>query len=424
LKLLSKSSSRRVISWALYDWANSAFATTVMAGFFPAFFKTYWSADTPVSTSTYQLGTANALASLALALAAPFLGALADTSRSTKKFLLAFASLGISMTAALYFVSRGSWMLAAFCYILATVGFSGSTIFYDALLIHVSPKNKVDLVSALGYGFGYLGGGILFSLNIAMVLSPATFGIQTPEAAFRISFVLVAAWWALFSLPLIFFVPQPGVTPHRPEQRVTGQSFTELRHTLRDLRTMREPLLFLVAYFLYIDGVDTVIRMAVDYGMSIGFPRQAVLTALLITQFVGFPASILFGKLGSWIGARQGILFGLGVYLAVLGWSFFMDQVRDFYVLAVVIGLVQGGVQSLSRSFYTRLIPSDKSAQFFGFYNMWGKFGAIIGPALMGWTSLVTNNPRASILAVAVLFIGGAVLLSCVKSPEAVKNQE
>lgn len=404
---------RRAWSWALYDWANSAFATTVMAGFFPVFFKQYWSEGVNPTVSTLRLGIANSAASVVMALLAPALGALADRGGSRKRFLLFFTALGVSSTALLPLVDAGLWQAAAALYLLASLGFAGGMIFYDALLVGAAEKKRFDFVSALGYSLGYLGGGVLFALNIAMVTRPDLFGLSGASAAVQASFVTVALWWAVFSVPLFLLLPEPPATAAAPGKG----ALTDLADTLRHLTRHREAFLFLIAYWLYIDGVDTVIRMAVDYGLSIGFPAQSLMTALLITQFVGFPAAILFGKFGERVGPKRGIYAGLLVYVGVVVWGYFMDSAADFYLLAVTVGLVQGGVQALSRSYYARLIPADRSAQFFGFYNMLGKFAAVAGPLLVGWTGVVTGSPRAGILSILVLFAGGAAVLHFVPSP-------
>jgi MFS transporter, UMF1 family len=409
---------KKVISWSLYDWANSAFATTVMAGFFPVFFKEYWSSGTDPSVSTFQLGAANSLASIIVAAAAPFLGAIADKGSSKKKFLIFFASMGIVMTGSLYFVARGDWQTAVALYVIATVGFSGSNIFYDALIVGTAPEEKMDFVSALGFSLGYLGGGLLFALNIAMTLYPSTFGLTGVSEAVRVSFASVAVWWGLFSIPLILFVKEPRKDPGLAGWTAVKAGSRQLASTFREIRGLRVVLLFLVGYWLYIDGVDTIIRMAVDYGLSLGFTSKSLLLALLITQFVGFPAAIAFGWLGGKLGAKPSILIGICVYLGVTVYGFFMKSEVEFYVLATVIGLVQGGVQSLSRSLYTRLIPQDKAAEFFGFYNMLGKFAAVIGPFLMGWVSVISGNPRYSIFSVSALFLCGAIILCLVDEKE------
>lgn len=404
-------SRRAIYAWAFYDWANSAFATTVMAGFFPLFFKEYWNSGVADTVSTFRLGMANSAASLVVVLCAPLLGAIADHLDRRKGFLLLFAALGVVMTGALHFVAAGDWQLAALCYGLAILGFSGGNLFYDALLLGVARPAQLDRVSALGFALGYLGGGLLFAFNVLMVLHPDWFGLPDKATAVRVSFLSVALWWAVFSVPLFVRVHEARAAERVRARAAIARGFGQLRRTLREIGRLPHTFLFLVAYWLYIDGVDTIVRMAVDYGMSLGFPSNSLIVALLITQFVGFPAAIAFGRLGDRIGARAGILVALAVYMAVTAWGAFMSAVWEFYLLAVVIGLVQGGVQSLSRSLYARLIPPGRSAEFFGFYNMLGKFAAVLGPALMGWVGVLSGSPRIGILSVLALFVVGAVLL-------------
>ena len=410
---------RAVFGWAMYDWANSAFATTVMAGFFPIFFKQFWSVGADTTLSTARLGLANSIAGIVVALCAPVLGAIADRGGSKKKFLLFFAFMGMVMTLALYMVSKGNWPTAVLLYVFATVGFSGGNIFYDALITGVSPEKKLDSVSALGFSLGYLGGGILFALNVWMTLSPATFGFSGPGEAVRFAFLTVGVWWAVFSLPLILFVREPAVADERPQTGAVRAGLGQLRGTFQEIRHLKTIFLFLLAYWLYIDGVNTVIRMAVDYGISIGFKSNDLIVALLITQFVGFPSAMAFGFLGSRLGARRAIFLAIAVYLFVSIWAAFMTSSREFYVLAVVVGMVQGGIQALSRSFYAKIIPTDRSAEYFGFYNMVGKFAAVLGPVLIGGVGLLAKHAgygsntasRISITSVSLFFIIGGILL-------------
>lgn len=409
---------KKVISWALYDWANSAFATTVMAGFFPVFFKEYWNVGVEATTSTFRLGLANSIASLIVVAMAPLLGAIGDQGGVRKKFLFFFAAMGIVMTGSLFFVARGAWHLAVLIYIVGIIGFSGGNVFYDSLLISVAPSGKEDMVSALGFGLGYLGGGLLFACNVLMTLKPAWFGLTDVGTAVRISFLSVAIWWAIFSLPVMIWVKEPPAPRKTSGWKMINSGLLQLKTTFAEIRTLRIVLFFLIAYWLYIDGVDTIVRMAVDYGMSLGFPADSLIVALLIVQFVGFPAAILFGKLGEKLGTKTSILLGIGVYLGVTVWGRFMDSPGEFYGLAVAIGLVQGGVQSLSRAFYSRIIPATRAAEFFGFYNMLGKFAAVIGPVLMGLVGVLTGNPRHSILSIAVLFLGGGIILYFVDEKE------
>lgn len=409
---------KKVISWSMYDWANSAFATTVMAGFFPVFFKQFWSAGTDVSVSSFQLGAANSLAGIIVAVLSPALGAIADKGSAKKRFLFYFSALGIVMTGALFFIARGQWEMAAALFVLAMVGFSGGNIFYDSLIVNVAEEEKMDFVSALGFALGYLGGGLLFALNIFMTLNPQTFGLATASDGVRASFVSVALWWGVFSIPLFMFVDEPKGERQPAGWMAVRGGFHQLRATFREIRELKVVLLFLVGYWFYIDGLNTIISMAVDYGLSLGFESKSLLLALLITQFVGFPAAIAFGRIGEKLGAKTGIFIGLAVYLGVTVYSYYMQSEKEFYVLAAVIGLVQGGVQSLSRSLYARIIPKNKAAEFFGFYNMLGKFATVIGPFLMGLTSVLTRNPRFSIFSISFLFIVGGILLYFVNESE------
>jgi UMF1 family MFS transporter len=420
---------KAVWGWALYDWANSAFATTVMAGFFPVFFKQYWSAGVDANLSTARLGLGNAAAGLLVALSAPILGAMADRSAARKRFLARFAYLGVLATAALFVVGQGQWALALGVYAIGVIGFSGANIFYDALLPMVASEADVDVVSGFGYAMGYLGGGLLFLLNVLMVVMPHAFGIGDAAQAVRIGFLSVALWWGCFSLFILVWVPKDPPAA-LPAGAVWSAGVAQLRHTFGRLRHMKTVLLFLCAYWLYIDGVDTIIRMAVDYGMSLGFATNDLLMALLVTQFVGFPAALAFGRLGQRLGPRNGIYIAIGVYVAATVWGVSMTHKAEFYGLAIMIGLVQGGIQALSRSYYTRLIPADKSAEFFGFYNMLGKFAAIVGPLLVGATGLLVRQllmpasptaedllrvgtlaSRWSMASVLILFAAGALLL-------------
>jgi len=409
---------KQIYSWSMYDWANSAYATTVMAGFFPIFFKQYWSAGADVTDSTFHLGLANSLASLVIAALAPLLGAVADRAGARKKFLLIFGLLGVVMTGSLYFVQRGDWVAATALYVLASVGFLGGNIFYDALLVNVARRDQRDRVSSLGYALGYLGGGLLFAVNVWMTLQPQRFGLADAAEAVRLSFVCVALWWAVFALPLLIFVNEPRDNELHFGLAAISQGLRQFRQTFHEIRQLRLVWLFLIGYWLYIDGVDTIIVMAVDYGMSLGFDSNSLIIALLITQFVGFPAALVFGRLGERMGSKISILLAIAVYVGVTLWAYQMSSVSEFYALAVTVGLVQGGIQALSRSMYSRLIPQDKSAEFFGFYNMLGKFAAVLGPLLMGWVGVISGSPRVAILSLIVLFAAGAALLWLVKEQQ------
>jgi UMF1 family MFS transporter len=406
---------RPVIGWALYDWANSAFATTVMAGFFPVFFKQYWSAGTEAAVSTFRLGLTNGIGSLLIALLAPLLGAMADRGGVRLRMLAFFTVLGAAMTASLYWVGQGEWMAAALVYALAGFGFAGGVTFNDSLLVDVAERREYDLVSAFGFAAGYLGGGLMLLLNVAMVTNPGRFGIADAGQAVRIAFPMVAAWWLLFSVPALLWVrEQKPVTP-LGLLAAARAGWRELGATMREIRRYRTLAWFLLAYWMYIDGVNTIIKMAVDFGLSLGFPQQSLIAALLIVQFVGFPAALAFGWLGKRIGARNGIFIGIAVYAVATVAAYGMSEIRHFYLLAATIGLVQGGIQSLSRSYYASLVPEGKQGEFFGFYNMMGKFAAVLGPTMVGITALATGDTRIGMLSILVLFVGGAILLARVR---------
>jgi UMF1 family MFS transporter len=400
-----------VIAWALFDWANSAFATTVMVGFFPLFFKQYWAAGDSTSQSTFELGLINGAASFVVAVFAPFLGAVADRSGGRVRLLGAFTLVGVAATAALALVGRGEWAAAAVLFAVATIGFSAANAFYDSLLLDVAAPAEFDRVSSFGYAVGYLGGGLLFALNVWMTLSPSTFGLDGAVDAVKASFVTVGLWWLLFSLPGLAVVRErPGATVVRWRAAVRA-AIAELWTTTHEIRRYRVLVVFLIAYWLYIDGVNTVAKMAVDYGLSLGFPTDALIKALLITQFVSFPAALVFGTIGSRIGARNGVLIAIVIYVIATFGAYRMDEVSDFYWLAATVGCVQGGVQALSRAYFGTLVPEGKQGEFFGFYNMMGKFAAVLGPVLVGATALVSDSPRAAILSVELLFIAGGALL-------------
>lgn len=409
---------KAIFGWSMYDWANSAFATTVIAGFFPVFFKEFWNTGVEPTVSTARLGLANSLAGILVAALAPILGAIADKGTAKKKFLLFFAYMGVVMTSALYLVAQGNWFLAVVLYVFASIGFSGANVFYDALLTVVASEDKMDVVSALGYSLGYLGGGILFAINVWMSLRPETFGFASAGAAVRFSFLTVGIWWAVFSIPIFLFVKEPKAARVETGMNLVVAGFGQIKETFQEIRHLKTIFLFLAAYWLYIDGVDTIVRMAVDYGLSLGFDPANLVGALLVTQFVGFPAAIGFGFLGKKIGAKRAIFIAIAVYLFISIWAAFMQHKYEFYLLAIIIGLVQGGIQSLSRSFYARIIPVDRSAEYFGFYNMLGKFAAVIGPILMGGVGLAVRSmgyssniaSRVSLTSLSLLFLGGGIL--------------
>ena len=409
---------KRVISWALYDWANSAFATTVMAGFFPIFFEKYWSNPNNINDSTFYLGLSNSAGSLIVAALAPFLGAIADRGSAKKKFLFMFAFLGILMTGGLWMVGQGQWQLAALLYMGGSIGFAGGNVFYDSLLPSVSEKKKVDFVSSLGFSLGYIGGGILFLVNVLMYQYPQWFGIPDGTVAVKLSFLSVAVWWAIFSIPIFIFVPEPSSEPTIKFREAITQGWLQLKGTFKEIKQMKIIGTFLLSYWFYMDGVDTIIRMAVKVGSSMGFEAGDMMTALLMVQFIGFPAALVFNWFASKIGPKNAVLIAIIFYTVGTCFAYFMTTRLHFFLLAGMIGLFQGGIQALSRSLFSRLVPEGKEGEFFGFYNMLGKFSAVIGPILLGTVSLVTGDVRIGLLSIVVLFIAGGLILSRVDFDE------
>lgn len=405
--------NKQIWSWALYDWANSAFATTVVAAFFPIFFKKYWASSLSATESTFYLGTAMSIAALGFAFSAPILGSLADFFGFSKKGVSVFAILGSISCFLFYFVPQGAWIPALCVYAISWIGFSGGNLFYDSLLPTISNDEHMNWVSCLGYGLGYLGGGILVVINALMVTQPKLFGLSDPAEAVKWAFISVGLWWLIFSIPLILWVPSPKPT-NKNASLLSG--FKEVATTLSKIKKHKTLVMFLIAYFFYIDGVHTIYKMAVDFALSIDLQSDDLIKAIVIVQFVGFPATIVFSTLAKKIGTKNGILLGIAIYSLICLMGAFISTATHFYILAIVLGLVQGGVQALSRSFYTTLIPENSSAEFFGFYNMFGKFSAILGPFLVGLTGLLTDNSRFSLFAILILFILGGALL--IKVPE------
>ena len=405
-----QNNNKFIYAWALYDWANSAYATTVMAGFFPIFFKSYYSVGVDATLSTAQLGFANAISSFIIVVFAPLLGAMADAGSLKKRFLFLFAFLGILMSASLALVQQGEWQMAALIYTLGNIGFMGSNIFYDGLLPSVSEDKNVDYISGLGFALGYLGGGILFAVNVFMVQDPSFFGFEDKTEAIKASFISVAVWWALFSLPLLFFVNEKK-RDKKQKNILLVSGYLQLKKTFQRVTSLKGLFLFLVAYWFYIDGVDTIIRMAVDYGMALGFDSNSLIMALLIVQFVGFPATLLVTKLADIWDTKKVIYLCIAVYAFIIIFASTMQNVNEFYILALFISLVQGGIQALSRSYYAKMIPQKYAAEFFSFYDLLGKFAVILGPLLIAFVALISHNSRLSITSVIILFVLGALLL-------------
>ena len=405
-------------AWAWYDWANSAFMTTIVAAVFPIYYAKVAADGLADATAMFRFGIATTIALAATAVLAPILGALADATGGKKRMLAAFAGIGIAATAGLALVGRGDWGLALALFMLGNIGIYGSMSFYDALLPHIAKPEEVDRVSAAGYALGYLGGGVLLAINLTWIQRPAWFGFPDAGAATRAAFISVAVWWALFSIPLLRRVPEPAVDPAAAAGASLRTAFVRLTHTLREIRRYRHAFTMLVAFMLYNDGIGTIIRMATLYGTQIGIDQGGLIGALLLTQFIGVPAAFLFGAVASKVGAKPAILGALVLYIVITVLGFRMKTAGDFMVLAALVGLVQGGSQALSRSIFASLIPKDRTAEFFGFFAVFEKFAGIFGPLLFSAAVVLTQSNRAAILSIILFFVAGGALLVTVDIDE------
>ena len=403
----------------MYDWANSSFATTVLAAFFPVFFKTFWNHGVEPTVSTARLGLATGIGGLAVALLSPMLGAMADAGRAKKKFLAVFMMLGVLSTASFYFVPMGAWQWAFALIVLAELGFSCGNLFYDSLLVNVTGKTEMDMVSSTGYAAGYAGGGLLFALNVLMTWKPAWFGLANAADAVRTSFLSVAVWWFVFAIPILAVVKE-GDKATGSLMTIIVDGLERFKRTALKISKRRALWLFLVAYWLYIDGIYTVIFMATDFGLAIGLSSISLMLSILLVQFVALPSSMAFGKLAQRIGTEKAILCGIAVYVCICGaGAFLLRSSIDFMVVAAFVGVAQGGVQALSRSYFAKIVPVDEAAEYFGFLNCVGKFSAIIGPVLVGMVAFWTHkagvashlSSRLAMSSIIVFFITGGWLL-------------
>ena len=421
-KLFNFTHKRWVYSWALYDWANSAFATTVIAAVLPAYYGKVVAADLPANIATSYWAYSTTIAMLLLVFISPFLGALADYKRAKLKFLAGFAILGVSFTAMFFFITEGDWLMASIFYILGRIGWSGANVFYDSLLPHIAADDEIDQVSTLGYAVGYLGGGLLLALNLLMIMSPQTFGIPDAQMGTRLSFVTVACWWAIFSIPLLKNVPEPLGQPILKEKSNTFLiTSRRLIRTFKEIRQFRQAFMFLVAFWFYNDGIGTIIVMAVMFGNEIGIGQEHLIGAILAVQLIGVPFTILFGKLAAKITVKRAIYLGLIVYTLISIGGYFMQSALHFWILAIAVGMVQGGTQALSRSLFGLMTPKKKSSEFFGFFDVSQKFSGVLGPALFGIIGQVTGSSRLSIIALIVFFIGGMYMLEKIRLDEGIE---
>jgi UMF1 family MFS transporter len=414
---------RAIISWCMYDWANSAFATTILAAILPVYFASL----VPEEGIAIQCGrlsfrtTASALwaygisfSLLLTALAAPILGALADFSGSKKRFLFGFTYIGAALTSLLYFVRDGDYWLCLGLFVAANIGFAGSMTFYNAFLPEVAPEEKMDWVSGKGYAFGYMGGGLLLALHVLMITYHDGFGIPDKSVSIRISLASVGIWWGLFAIPLFLWVPEIRRLHTKPEKfSYFAYGFNRFFNTLRSFRHYKDLLWFLAAFLVYNDGIQTVIAMAAIFGKTaLGLDMGTLIGTLLLTQFVALPGALLFAKLAEHIQSKGAIIIALLLWIGIVVYAYFLKSALEFWILGGVVGLVLGGSQAISRSLYAELIPKARPAEFFGFFTVSAKFASIFGPLIFGLITDLSENPRNAIVSVILFFVVGMIMLS------------
>ncbi|WP_246880680.1 MFS transporter [Sporosarcina sp. 6E9] len=407
----------------MYDWGNSAYSIIITTAVFPLFYKSVASnAGISNADSTAYLGYAVAFATFIIAMIGPVLGALADYQGMKKKFFFTFFAIGSLSTAALAFVPEGNGTLLLVFYAITAVGFHGANIFYDAFLVDVTPEKRMDQVSARGFGLGYIGSTIPFIISIALIML-ADKGVIPLATGFamKLAFVITAIWWIVFTVPMLKYVVQIHSIPREPNVSLIKGSFIRLGRTFKDIRKYRHVFLFLVAYFFYIDGVGTIISMSTAYGTDLGISATSLLIILFVTQVVAAPFAIIYGRLSQKFTGKKMLYVGIFVYIIVCIYAFFMKTETDFWILAMLVATSQGGIQALSRSYFAKLVPKEKANEFFGFYNIFGKFASVMGPLLVGVTSQLTGHSSYGVFSLVILFIIGIVVLRFVPEPDAVR---
>jgi UMF1 family MFS transporter len=413
--------TREQQAWAWYDWANSVYFTTVITAVFPTFFATYAAKGLEPAQASARFALITTISVAVVAVLAPILGALADYSGIKKRLLAVFMMIGVMSCALMVLIGEGDIMLASVLFFIGNIGVSGSTVFYDSLLPHVAKPDETDRVSSAGYLMGYISGGVLLLVNLAWILSPATFGFANGASATRASFVAVAIWWAIFSIPLFRRVPEPPAAGGGESGFSIGIAFSRLAQTFSEVRRYRHAFLLFIAMLLYQDGIQTVIRMASVYGAEVGIDQNAQIAAFVMVQFVGIPFSFLFGMLGTRFGTKRCIFAAIGVYIIATSLAYFMTTATEFFVLAFLVATVLGGSQALSRALFARMVPADRTSEFFGFYAVSERFATVFGPTLFGLSVAITGSSRSALVAIIGLFLAGAFVLSLVDEREGMR---
>lgn len=402
--------TKEIKSWIAYDAGNSAFATTVIAAFFPLFFSSYWAGNIDEITSAKYFTAGLTIMNLVILIGMPIIGAITDVKNLTKTFFSVFSFLGALLVISFAFVSENEWLFALILYGIALFCFSAAIVLYDKILIYISSSHNISKVSGFGYSVGYLGGGTLFVINAFMVMNPSFFGLENSAAAIKLSFGTVGIWWIIFTLPLFINYEQPKI-----QEGKIIDAFKQIYKTFIDITNQKNIVLFLIAFFLYIDGVHTVMSLAAIFASSIGIGQESIILALILVQFVAAPATFIWSYVSTRYGDKMVIYMSILIYIGVIFYSMGLDNAYEFYFMAGLIGSVQGGIQASSRSLFAKIIPEDKSGEFFGFYNTFGRAGSVIGPLLVNVFLVAFNNIRIALIPLIVLFILGALFLKFVK---------
>ncbi|TXL63974.1 MFS transporter [Cerasibacillus terrae] len=419
-----KKKKKGTFSWILYDFGNSAFATTIMAAVLPTFYYDVAAKGLDSSLATSYWGYSQSIAALIVAILGPILGAISDFSHAKKKFLRFFCYMGVIASILLAFVGEGDYIFASVLLIIGTIGFSGGNVFYDAFLPEIAEGDEMDRVSSHGFAWGYIGGGILLAINLLMILKHDWFGIPNATVASQVSFASVGVWWFIFSIPLFKNIREEKKTVVKRNQSYVSIGFSRVANTFKEIKQYKQLLLFLLAFWLYNDGISTIIKMATIYGKDINIGTNDLIAALLITQFIGIPCTFFFGWLAKKLSAKSALTISLYAYLAIVVLGYFMSSAFHFYILAICVGFVQGGAQSLSRSIYGRMVPANKHAEFFGFYGISSKFSAVFGPFLFALVGQLTGSSRLGIISLVFFFIAGIILLKFVNIDQGIKEAQ
>jgi len=414
---------REIKAWTMYDWANSAFATTIMAAVLPVYYSSVASKGIPANEATSNWAFTTTIALVIVAILGPILGAMADFSGAKKRFMSVFVIIGVFGTLLLYFVRSGDWLMASIIYIIGSIGFSGANVFYDSFLPHIANENEIDQVSSRGYAMGYAGGGIMLAINLAMIMfSPD----HLTETMTRLSFVTVAIWWFIFTIPFWRTIKEPArrILDGERDFNPVKASFHRLSNTFKEIKKYKELSKFIVAFWLYNNGIGTIIFMASIYGTELGFSSTTTIGTLLMVQFVAIPFAFLFGWLAKKIGTKRGILLSIAIYTLIAIGGYFLYKEIHFWLLGFAVAMVQGGSQALSRSLCGRMMPKSKSAEFYSFFSVSEKIAGTVGPLLFGLVSRFMGGSRLSIVSLIIFFALGGYLLTKVNEKQGIAVAE